>query len=192
MSRRTYSQYCGLAKALDHVGDRWTLLIIREMLIGPRRYSTIRAALPGIATNLLADRLDALKADGLITRSGDGSYELTSVGRELEPAIHALVRWGGHWMGERQRDDIFRPEWLVVALRSLLPKTRSGSVELRVDGDVLHLDRSGVGVGPLEQADAVVEGSAERVLAVAAGQAPLSTLKVRGDRKVASTVLERS
>lgn len=189
MSRKTYGQYCGLAKALDHVGDRWTLLIVRELLIGPRRYSTIRAALPGIATNLLADRLHALESDGLVARSDDASYKLTAEGRELEPAIHALVRWGGRWMGERHRDEVFRPEWLVVALRSLLPKTRSGSVELRVDGYTVHLDRRGVGVGPLDQPDAVVEGSAEKVLAVSAGHAPLSTLKVRGDRKVAAATI---
>src|SRR3989337_2325555 len=114
MTRKTYGQYCGLAKALDHIGDRWTLLVIRELLLGPRRYSVIREALPGIATNLLADRLRDLERDGLVSRT-DGTYELTEVGRGLEPAIYDLVQWGGLWMHSRPRSDTFRPEWLVIA-----------------------------------------------------------------------------
>jgi DNA-binding HxlR family transcriptional regulator len=189
MARKTYGQYCGLAKALDHVGDRWTLLIIRELLVGPRRYSSVRAALPGIATNLLADRLDTLEADGLVTRSDDGLYWLTEEGGELEPAIHALVRWGGRWMGVRDDNDVFRPQWLVVALRSLLPKRRSGSIEVHVNGEVVHIDRSNVGLGPLTKPDAVIEDLPEKVLAVASGRAPASTLKIRGDRKLAAKVI---
>src|SRR5687767_14976263 len=108
---KTYGQYCGLAKALDHIGDRWTLLIVRELLLGPRRYSQIRAALPGIATNLLAERLRNLESDGMVRRNGDGAYELTAFGRGLEEAIHSLVRWGGRWMTQRAEEDSFAPEW---------------------------------------------------------------------------------
>jgi DNA-binding HxlR family transcriptional regulator len=189
MAGKTYGQYCGLAKALDHVGDRWTLLIIRELLVGPRRYSAVRAALPGIATNLLADRLDALEVDGLVTRADDGFYGLTEAGRELEPAIHALVRWGGRWMGVRDDNEVFRPQWLVIALRSLLPKRRSGSIEVRVDGEIIHIDRNKVGLGPLSKPDAVMEDLPEKILAVASGRAPSSTLKIRGDRKLAAKVI---
>lgn len=192
MSGRSYGQYCALAKALDHVGDRWTLLIIRELLIGPRRYTRIRTALPGIATNLLADRLDALASDGLAVRSDDGEYELTPAGRELEPAVLALVRWGSRWMGIRDAAEVLRPEWLVVALRALLPEWRPGSVEVRIDGKILHVDQSTIDLGAATKPDAVIEGSAEEVLAVVAGKLPLSTLKIRGDRKVAAAGLGRA
>lgn len=192
MSGRSYGQYCALAKALDHVGDRWTLLIIRELLIGPRRYTRIRTALPGIATNLLADRLDALVSDGLAVRSDDREYELTPAGRELEPAVLALVRWGSRWMGIRDAAEVLRPEWLVVALRALLPEWRPGSVEVRIDGKILHVDQSTIDLGAAAKPDAVIEGSAEEVLAVVAGKLPLSTLKIRGDRKVAAAGLGRA
>ena len=101
---RTYHQYCGLALALDRVGDRWTLLIVRELLTAPRRWSELEAALPGIATNLLAQRLRDLEADGLVERmaaDGGACYALTADGDALRDAIHALLRWGGRFMGER-------------------------------------------------------------------------------------------
>ncbi len=185
---RSYGQYCGLAKALDHVGDRWTLLIVRELLIGRRRYSDIRGALPGIATNLLASRLRELEADGIVDRSGDGRYELTELGRGLEGVVYELVRWGGRWMGERAAAESFRPEWLAVALAALLPRRRRGKVEIRASDAILNVDRGRVTVGPLEDADAVVEGAAEAILGVAAGKVPLSRLRIRGDRELAAAV----
>lgn len=192
MTKKTYGQYCGLAKALDHVGDRWTLLIIRELLVKPQRYSSLREALPGIATNLLGDRLSDLIAEGLADKTSDGTYELTAEGKALEETVHALVRWGGRWMLERGREEFFRPQWLVIALRALLPSSGRGLVELHVEGEVLHIGPHGVDIGRLESSDATIEGSAEEVLAVAAGLARISSLKVRGDRKVAKAVLEPS
>lgn len=187
---RSYGQYCGLAKALDHVGDRWTLLIVRELLIGSRRYSEIRSALPGIATNLLADRLRDLQSDGIIRRAEpDGRYELTEFGRELEKGIHELVRWGGRWMDQRDSTEAFRPEWLAVALAALLPRRRGGRVEIHAGGAVIGIDRGRISVGPVGDPDVVVEGAAETVLGVAAGKVPLSALKVRGDRSVAARML---
>lgn len=191
VATKTYSQYCGLAKALDHVGGRWTLLIVRELLIGPRRYSQIRAALPGIATNLLSQRLDLLEADGIVTRSPDGAYSLTDLGATLEPVVESLVRFGGRWMTQRESGEIFRPQWLVVALRALLPKRRPGSLELHVDGDVVHVGRTSIDVGPSGHPDAVIEASAEQILGVAAGEIPLDALRIRGDRRVAAAALRR-
>jgi DNA-binding HxlR family transcriptional regulator len=191
MSRKTYGQYCALAKALDRVGDRWTLLIVRELLVAPRRYSELRASLPGIATNLLAQRLRDLEADGIIQRRGttQPSYELTPFGRELEPAVHALIRWGGRWMVERDEDDLFQPEWLAVALSALVPRRSRGVVEVRVDGAVLNVSRGRASLGDSRNADAVVEGPPEMVLAVAAGHLPLSAVTVHGDHSVAAAVL---
>lgn len=185
---KTYGQYCGLAKALDHVGDRWTLLIVRELLLGPRRYSEIRAALPGIASNLLADRLRDLVADEVISKSEDGSYELTEFGRELEDVIHALVRWGGRWMGERRESESFHAEWLAVALKALLPKFSKGRVQFETAEATLSLDRGEVRIASLEAPDAVVKGSPETILAVAAGHVPLSAVDVSGSHDVVAAI----
>src|SRR5437660_7820998 len=99
MNRRSYKQFCGLAKALDVVGERWTLRIVRNLLLGPLRYSDLLRGLPGITTNLLAKRLREMEEFGLIektrgtTTDGAHAYGLTTLGAGLEPAIHAL----GHW-----------------------------------------------------------------------------------------------
>jgi DNA-binding HxlR family transcriptional regulator len=189
MSGRTYDQWCGLAKALDHVGDRWTLLIVRELLLGPRRYSDIRSSLPGIATNLLADRLRDLEKDGIVTRAGEGgAYALTEFGRGLEPVVHDLVRWGASWMGPRQGEE-FRPQWLAVALAALLPRRRKGSIQILADGVEVNITRSRVSLGVVEEPDAVIEGAPEAVLGVAAGVLPLSSLRVRGDKELVANVM---
>lgn len=189
---KSYSQYCALAKALDHVGDRWTLLIVRELLVGPRRYSDIRAALPGIATNLLAARLRDLADDGVVERSEDGRYELTEFGRGLEEIVHGLIRWGGRWMGPRPEDESFRPQWLAVALQALLPARRRGTIEIDTGEAIVNVGRGRVALGPAAGADARVEGPPDVVLGVAAGQLPLSAVKIRGDRAVAARVLGRA
>jgi DNA-binding HxlR family transcriptional regulator len=191
MSRRSYGQYCGLAKALDHIGDRWTLLIVRELLLGPRRYSELRASLPGIATNLLAQRLRDLETDGIVVRRGPTQplYELTEFGQGLEAVVHELVRWGGRWMAERAADETFHPEWLAVALTALVPRRTRGTVEVRSEGVVITVSRGRATVGIPAQPDATVEGIPQAVLGVAAGKLPLSAVEVRGDRAVAAAVL---
>jgi DNA-binding HxlR family transcriptional regulator len=123
MERRSYNQYCGLAKALDVLGERWTLLIVRNMLLGPLRYSDLLRGLPGITTNLLAKRLREMEDFGLIERvrgsTGDGgqAYRLTVVGAELEPVVHALGRWAWSWMEPPTKGELRSIEWLLVALR---------------------------------------------------------------------------
>lgn len=188
---KTYGQFCGLARALDHVGDRWTLLIVRELLIEPRRYSQIREALPGVATNLLADRLRSLEADGLISKRTDGTYRLTALGRQLERAIHELVSWGAVWMTDGRGSDHFRPQWLAVALGALLALEAGGGVEIHADDEVLHVADGGVSLGPLERPDAVVRGSAEDILAVATGMLPISALSVQGDSNAVTQLMRR-
>src|SRR5215469_12689113 len=98
---RSYGQYCSLAKALDAVGDRWTLLIVRELLLrGACRYTDLQHGLPGVATNLLSERLKELEEHGIVRREAAPPpvattlYELTDAGRELEPVLKALGRWG--------------------------------------------------------------------------------------------------
>jgi DNA-binding HxlR family transcriptional regulator len=186
---KTYGQYCALAKALDHVGDRWTLLIVRELLIGPRRYSQIRAALPGIATNLLADRLRTLESDEVVSRTPEGTYELTGFGRGLEDAVQGLVRWGGRWMGERDPRDTFQPDWLVVALRALLPRATGARVELRVDGGAISFDGDEIRAGGIEDPHAIVYGNPETILGVATGAVPLSELSITGSPSAVEAVM---
>ena len=109
---RSYGQYCALAKALDLVGDRWTLLIARELLLRPCRYSDLLAGLPGIPTNLLAGRLRQLEEDGVVAVDERSRYALTSWGEQLAEPLQALARWGSPLMDEMEDTEVFRSEWL--------------------------------------------------------------------------------
>jgi DNA-binding HxlR family transcriptional regulator len=123
---RSYHQYCGLARTLDVVGDRWSLLIIRELGIRPCRYRDLRDGLPGIATNLLSERLRQLQSDGVIEREevpppvGATVYRLSPHGRRLLPILGDLARWGAGWMERGQGDDVFRGRWLVLAAAAIV------------------------------------------------------------------------
>src|SRR5919199_1777683 len=118
MGRRSYGQFCGIARALDLVGERWALLVVRELVLGPKRFSDLRAGLPGIGTNVLTTRLRELEAGGVIARrelpppAGSTVYQLTEYGRELQPVLLALGRWGARSMGEREPGQALRSEWL--------------------------------------------------------------------------------
>jgi DNA-binding HxlR family transcriptional regulator len=131
---RHYGQHCALAKTLDLVGDRWTLLIVRELSIRPCRYTDLRDGLPGIATNLLADRLKTLEAAGIVASEtapppvATTLYRLDQRGRELMPAIAALARWGAPLMAERAPEDAFRPRWLVPAIRAMYGTVDAGDL----------------------------------------------------------------
>ena len=188
---RSYDQYCGLARALDVVGDRWSLLIVRELLIAPRRYGELLADLPGIATNLLAERLRTLEAGGIVERSGTGRasrYELTERGLALEPTVLALATWGGPMLVDRNPTDAFRPHWLVLGLRSLLDDVEPAApivIDLRVEGGIVHLVADSTtghvrtGSGAAEPAaDVVLAGEAHTVLGVVAGLLPFDELTV--------------
>ena len=131
---RTYGQYCPVARTLDVVGDRWTLLIIRELIARDGRYSDLRGALPGIATNLLADRLRQLQTDGLVEAYdapppvGATVYRLSDRGRGLRPVIRELASWGLPLLDAGQRDDEFRTQWLILTLRAAYGKDRGRPV----------------------------------------------------------------
>src|SRR5438046_6651877 len=139
---RTYGQYCGLARALDVVGDRWNLLIVRQLLVAPARYRELLDGLPGVATNLLADRLRDLETAGVVERRlGDEGnaivYALTPWGGELRTAIEGLIRWSTPLMARGAEGDRFRVDWLLVALPALLTRNtvarRSSTVGIAVD-----------------------------------------------------------
>jgi DNA-binding HxlR family transcriptional regulator len=171
MPRRSYDQYCGLARALDVLGERWTLLIVRNLLLGPQRYSDLLRGVPGITTNLLAKRLQEMEAEGLIER-GEGAsdataYRLTSIGRDLEPAIHALGRWGWRRMGKPTGRDRRSIEWLLVALRGRYRGNATLSAELEADGARYHIvlrdDRADIGRGRVPGADLRVRGKGTEI-----------------------------
>ena len=123
--RRSYDQYCALARGLDVIGERWTLLIVRDLLLGPKRYTDLLEGLPGIGTNLLADRLHEMERLGLVERSvlpppaGSAVYRLTAAGEALEPALMAIGRWGARFLqGGPKRSDILVPRAYFVAIRA--------------------------------------------------------------------------
>lgn len=189
---RSYGQHCGLARALDRVGERWTLLIVRELLLGPARYTDLRAALPGMASNLLADRLRALEAQGLVARrdlpppAASTVYELTELGRGLDEAVQALVRWGGHFMADAPADDVLRPAWLALAVRALTrpPDPRGLPLRLRleVDGEafLLEVGEDGVAVRDAGDADVTLAADGRTVLGLASGTLGLTDAVASG------------
>jgi DNA-binding HxlR family transcriptional regulator len=135
-SPRSYNQYCAVARGLDVVGDRWTLLLIRDLLLGPKRYKDLLSGLPGIGTNLLADRLRELEGAGLIERivlpppAGSTVYQLTEAGQALEPAMVALGRWGARFMGPPRKTDVMVPRAYFVAMRGVFdPQAAAGLTE---------------------------------------------------------------
>ena len=198
---RSYDQFCALARALDVVGDRWTLLIVRELFARDSRYSDLRDALPGIATNLLAERLRQLQEAGVIEAYAAPSpvratvYRLTARGRDLRPAMRALVAWGLPLMATGQGADAFRTQWLVMAVRivfdgvdvaDLAPLT----VLVEVGGEpaTIEVSREGLGMelgGPASEAQVEVAGEPEEVFEFLTGtpDARRDGLRVRGSRE---------
>ncbi|MFI2378765.1 winged helix-turn-helix transcriptional regulator [Streptomyces sp. NPDC018964] len=150
--RRSYDQYCSAARALDVVGDRWTLLIVRELLAGPRRYTDLHADLPGVSTDVLASRLKDMERDGLTTRrrlpppGAAYVYELTPRGSALLPVLQALGAWGEGELGERRPTDAVRAHWFALPLLRALEG--EGLVEVRLDEGRFHL-RVGAEDGPV-------------------------------------------
>ncbi|MFJ9715520.1 winged helix-turn-helix transcriptional regulator [Streptomyces sp. NPDC101213] len=150
--RRSYDQYCSAARALDAVGDRWTLLIVRELLAGPRRYTDLHADLPGVSTDVLASRLRDMERDGLATRrrlpppGAANVYELTGRGRALLPVLQALGAWGQAELGERGPTDAIRAHWFALPLLRALEG--EGLVEVRLEEGRFHLF-AGAAEGPV-------------------------------------------
>ncbi len=184
MGRRSYDQYCTVARALDVVGERWTLLLVRELLTGPKRFKDLLGGLPGIGTNLLTARLKGLEEEGLLCRTtlpppaGSKVYELTELGRALEPVVVELSRWGSRLLGTPRGEDDLRPAWAAVALRSVFDaevvRGSKETYEFRIDGEVFHVRAEEGEVearqGPAAEPDLVVAGATETFIAVAAGR----------------------
>ena len=166
MAVRDYGQYCGVTRALELVGERWAMLIVRDLLVGPRRYGELAAGLPRIPSNILAARLKELQAAGLIRRVPRSRviiYELTPYGHELEPVVLALGAWGFKALGDARDEQIITPDSMTMDLRTAfrplvaarLPATAyaahfgQAGLLIRVDGSTLDVTR---GDGPVDLA----------------------------------------
>ena len=164
MATREYGQYDGITRALELIGERWALLIVRDLLVGPRRYGELADGLPRIPTNILAARLKELQAAGVIRRAPRSRivvYELTDYGRELEPVVLALGAWGFKAMTDPREDQIITPDAMTMTLRTAfrpqvaasLPATAYAAhldtaelLNIRVDGPTLAVTRGQVPV----------------------------------------------
>ena len=184
---KSYQQYCSIARSLDVVGDRWVLLIVRELLaLGPSRYSDLKRGLPGIATNLLADRLRAMEAEGLIERYdapppvGTALFQLTDRGRELQGVLHALAQWGLQRMTSGPRpEDAVQQQWVallggLMLSERLAPDTQLiVGIETDAEAETMHvtLRPSGFEVrrGRAAAADVTLTGPAQLVGALLSG-----------------------
>ncbi|MGW0689926.1 winged helix-turn-helix transcriptional regulator [Streptomyces sp. NPDC002738] len=186
--RRSYDQFCATARALDSVGDRWTLLIVRELLAGPRRYTDLHADLPGVSTDVLASRLKDMEQSGLATRrrlpppTAASVYELTERGHGLLPVLAALAEWGAPAFGERRPTDAVRAHWFALPLLRVLDGlAHEGVVEVHLDEGEFHVrvgrpaDGEGVyGDGPAAHADARITLDVELCLALGRGECTLA------------------
>lgn len=192
------------------MGERWTLLIVRELLTGPKRFKDLLDGLPGVGTNLLAARLKELEGEGLLRRTtlpppaGSAVYQLTDRGRDLEPVLMGLARWGVDLLGEPRPGEAFRPVWAVQAMKATFRPEAARWVretyEFRVGGDVFHV-RVDDGVsepeyGPAFEPDLVVATDPATFLSLVSGRLEMSDaieagrLEVEGDSEALTRVGE--
>jgi DNA-binding HxlR family transcriptional regulator len=192
---RSYNEYCSLAKSLDVVGDRWTLLIVRELMLrGASRYTDLRNGLPGIATNLLADRLRELEHAGLITREdapppiATTLFRLTPRGDELRPVLQDLTRWGLPLMTEERPDDAVRSHWLAWALEQMLvdlrPDASAVTIQLLTGDQPIVVETGDATIhtrlGRADDADATLTGQPRPILGLLLGLLELPDAQASG------------
>jgi DNA-binding HxlR family transcriptional regulator len=198
VTTRTYGQFCGIARALDLVGERWALLVVRELILGPKRFSDLRRGLPGIGSNVLADRLKELERSGVIQRrtlpppAASAVYELTEYGRELEDILLAFGRWGAKSLETRAADELLRSEWLAVALKAYFQPEAAAelraTVALRLGDGSYHarIEHGSLKMEPApaseDGADLVVTADEETLIAFLSGApVPRTALSAEGD-----------
>jgi DNA-binding HxlR family transcriptional regulator len=194
---RSYRQYCSLAKALELVGDRWTLLIVRELLLrGALRYTDLQAGLPGIATNLLADRLRDLEQAGIVRREpapppvATTLFHLTPRGETLGPAVLALGRWGEPLIVEHDDGDSFCTHWLSLQAKLHLadqaPEDPPVAIEVRAGDEPLTIEAVDGALrtrpGAASDPDLVLSGSPELLVGVLTGRLSVGDARARGLR----------
>ncbi|MBP2185606.1 winged helix-turn-helix transcriptional regulator [Amycolatopsis magusensis] len=205
MDQRSYNQYCAIARTLDLVGERWTLLLVRELLTGPKRFGDLQKSLRGMGTGLLAARLKHLEREGLTQKvtlpppARTPAYALTEAGQELGPVVLGLSRWGMKWaLGERREAEVFQPGWALLAMQASFDPQAAAGVravfEFRIDEEVFHVrvedGEIETALGPAQRPDAVIETSGDRFARLAEGRWRLTdglkdgSATATGDRQV--------
>jgi DNA-binding HxlR family transcriptional regulator len=202
---KRYGQACAIARALDVVGERWNLLLVRELTLGPRRYRDLATGLPGIPSNVLAGRLKDLQVCGVVTQrtlpapADVTVYELTDAGRALQPALNELLDWGLRYGPEPSQDDVIQPGWALLGATgrpTALPDGRTCELQVGTEGFYLSSDAGKLTVrrGPAADGDAVVSMSADTLYSLVTGQTTVTDAVrhsiVDGDTEIARRALE--
>jgi DNA-binding HxlR family transcriptional regulator len=194
--RKRYDMYCPVAHALALIGERWSLLVVHELMGGPKRYTDLAERLPGIGTNILADRLRDLEAHGVVAKrtlpppAASRVYELTEYGRGLRNAIRELALWGARSLGPPGDEDELFPGWLANALDTVLaPLAPPGRFEFRVGDEVASLVDGEGRPGPVEDPDVVVEGDPAGIYHMFVDRR-LDLVSVEGDRALLEQLIE--
>jgi len=199
--RRTYGDPCGIARALDLVGERWAVLVVRELVLGPKRFSDLRGSLPGVSPDVLTERLRDLEVAGVVIRrtlpppAGSRVYELSEWGRELEPVVLALGRWGSRAPFPPDAAQL-GVDAFVLALKTLFDPSAAGalkaSYELRIGEDHFHarINRSRLEITrtTAEHPDAVIDSDTASLSAVLWHGRRLGEARRSGDVKIAGSM----
>lgn len=193
MAKR-YDQYCPIAHALCAIGERWSLLVVRELIEGPKRYTDLVAGLPGVSTNILASRLRELEASGIVRKrklpppAASTVYELTEYGAELEEVVYAMARWGVRTLGPPSANDDLEPDWALNAFPALFNPTAAGGLSgryvLRIGGNAYTVSladgRVGVEMGAADEADFDAAFDMETMFGLASGELPPAEAVAQG------------
>jgi DNA-binding HxlR family transcriptional regulator len=192
---KSYQQYCPIAHALDLVGERWSLLVVRELLHdGPLRYSDLHARLEGCGTNILASRLKALEHGGVVRRrrldppAASWVYELTEYGEGLRSVLHVLAHWGARSLGPPAASGDLEPGWLGGALRIALPPKVAARIEFRIGDELASVVDGDVVDGAIDEPDAVVVGDTPAFYCLMVDRDP-GAVSIEGDADAVRTML---
>lgn len=197
-AKRTYGDACGIARALDLVGERWALMIVRELLLGPKRFTDIRTGLPHLSPDVLAQRLRELEQTGIVQHRkvpppyAVQVYELTAGGRALEPVLVELGRWGGAYGLPPDGESWMSRDAHVLSLRTLFDPARAGDfavrVQLRLDDCPFHVaiadGQIEVGCGEASEPDCTIAGDPGTLIDVVHGRRPLEDALAAADLRI--------
>jgi DNA-binding HxlR family transcriptional regulator len=194
--RKRYDMYCPVAHALGLVGERWALLVVLELMHGPKRYTDLAENLPGIGTNILASRLRDLEEHGIVAKrtlpppAASRVYELTEYGHGLRPAIRELALWGARSLGAPSDGEELFPGWLANALDTVLaPHAPPGRFEFRVGDEIASLVDGEALPGPVENPEVIIEGDPEGIYYMFVDRR-LDLVSVEGDRDLLERLIE--
>jgi DNA-binding HxlR family transcriptional regulator len=193
MTKRSYKQQCALARALDMVGDRWTFLIIRELIIAPKRYKTLVENLKGMGTNLLANRLKELEQLKVIERAAIADsklfvYQLSEFGRELEAPILAIIRWGFKLPVGDESEYLTKPEWDLVAMKAAFRPELAKDLDIRaqftadelVFAVIIKQHKIAITLDEIDSPDVVIKASIGTLIQLDAGELSITEAKGKG------------